>query len=306
MSARSGHVALDHVRPGRWEPDVFPCPVSVCHAGSVTRTSASAGTRRLGRRRWKTIVPVASSVRMPRLRSQLRGRLLQASAPTSGSQPLLPRQPRTKRPFQCAPEVARLDELPVRVADAASELEGVPGSAGCVDRQRAREIRHDPAALAPAAPCGADETVVGRAERRLRPGPAHEGRIDRALDQSSGLRRPGALPDGRHRRPGRRARPGPRRGASPFGRFAIGIRSTTRFSAGSMRAIASENSPLTQTAPDPTAMPSGPSPTGIVAVTRFVAGSMRETVPSSEFATHTEPSPNAMPVGPLPTPTSRR
>ena len=90
--------------------------------------------------------------------------------------------------------------------------------------------------------------------------------------------------------------------ASPFGRFATGIRSTTRFSAGSMRAMTRENSPLTHTTPAPTATPSGPSPTGIVAVTLgFVPESIRETVPSSEFATHTEPSPNAMPVGPLPT-----
>ena len=104
-----------------------------------------------------------------------------------------------------------------------------------------REVRHDLRALAPAAPREADETVVGGAERRHRPGPGHE-----ASDRSS-LRWPGAATT---RRPPRW--PAPEgwtanqtwfsETASPFGRFAIGIRSTTRSSAGSMRAIACENS----------------------------------------------------------------
>ena len=52
--------------------------------------------------------------------------------------------------------------------------------------------------------------------------------------------------------------------ASPFGRFATGIRSTTRFSAGSMRAIV-----LRELAAHPDRLRSdgdavGPSPTGIV------------------------------------------
>ena len=156
----SRHVALDHVRARSRGPDASPCPGPACHAGSGgTYGSAPQERRPSGRRRWKTIVPVASSVRMPRLRSQLRGRLLQASAPTSGSLATAP-GPGAKRPLERAPEVARLDERPVRVADAAAELEGVPGSAGRDHRQRAREVRHDPA-------CPRSRRAVrGRRDRR--------------------------------------------------------------------------------------------------------------------------------------------
>ena len=189
-----------------------------------------------GRRRLKTIVPVASSVWMPWLRSQLRGRLLHASAPTSGnSHHGSPCETALER----TPEVARLDERSVRVADAGAELEGVPGSAGRDHRQRAGEVRHDLRALAPAAPRGADQTVVGGAERGARPGPGREDRIDRAEIRPLPLRRPVALHGGRRPTAGRRTRPGSPETASPFGRFAMGIRSTTRFSVGSMRAIAS-------------------------------------------------------------------
>ncbi len=182
----SGHVALDHVRAGRWDRprSHVPVPCATRDGWHVDQHPQEVASRR-----------------SPEVEDDRSSRVVRPDAPAEVAtprpspagvgtheryQPLLPRQPRTKRPFECAPEVARLDELPIRVANAAAELKGIPGSAVRVDRQRAREIRHDPAALAPTAPCGADETVVSRAERRLCPGPTREGRIDRALDQAMG------------------------------------------------------------------------------------------------------------------------
>ncbi len=286
-----------------------------------------------GRRSWNTIVPVASSVRMPRLRSQLRGSFLQASAPTSGS----PRgwYLRTELTLERAAEVARLEGHPVRVADAAAELEGVPRVAGRDHRQRDREVRHDLAALATAASRRADETVVGRAQRRLRAGPGHVARVDGALRSTRSPRRPAALPGGPRRRPGPRARRGRRRGRAP----SAGSRSGSARRLGSPTGRCAQPPPRTHRSPRRrrvrprcrraprrpgswpgrdscerrcarpcrrassrptrsrrrTATPVGPLPTPTVSTTRPRRASMRTTLRLDSSVTHTLPPPTAMP-----------